>query len=143
MEEVVRYILRESCGYAPEADRAQICSLEGFCRGYSLYISAHRDFLSLLMHNGLFQVVYRSIEESLTECGCFLADADPVTRRYAASFTAGGLAGFIQNYTEEEPYSVQCMSGVLAKLLSGVLTSGFGAAGDERRHKSDDRLSIP
>lgn len=123
MEEVIRYILQDSCCYSPEADRTKACTLESFCLGYSLYISANRDFLSLLMRNGLFHILYRSIEESLTECGCFLADADPATRRYAARFTAGGLAGFIQNYTEDEPCSVQCMSGILAKLLSGEYSS--------------------
>lgn len=125
MEEVIRYILRESYGYAPGAEQTETCSLESFCRGYCRYISDHRAFLALLMKNGLFQVLYRSIEESLTGCGCFLADVDPAARRYAARFTAGGLAGFIQNCTEEEPYAVQCMSGVLAKLLSGVFSSGL------------------
>ena len=119
MEDVVRYILRSDYCYAPETVQAECCGLESFCLGYSSYISAHRDFLSLLMRNGLFHVLYGSIEESLTGCGCFLTDADPAFRRYAAHFTAGGLAGFIHTCTQSEACSVEQMSGILAELLSG------------------------
>ncbi len=119
MEDVLRFILQSNYSYAPEADHAQECGLESFCLGYSGYIEAHREFLSLLVRNGLFHILYGSIEESLTGCACFLADAEPSFRRYAAHFTAGGLAGFIQNYTQGEPCSVEELSRILARLLSG------------------------
>ena len=119
MEDVVRFILQADYTYAPEADRASGCGLESFCRGYSGYIADHREFLALLMRNGLFHVLYGSIEESLSACGCFLADAEPAFRRFAAHFTAGGLAGFIQSCTQGEPCSAEEMSRILAQLLSG------------------------
>lgn len=119
MEDVVRYVLQEGYCYKPAADLPEDHGLEAFCRGYSGYIAANREFLALLMRNGLFHVLYRTLEESLTDCGCFLAGADPALRRYAAHFTAGGLAGFIHNCTEGEDCSEERMSAVLQKLFSG------------------------
>jgi len=119
LEDVIRFILKESYCYAPEVDHAESCSLESFCKGYSGYISTHRDFLSLLMKNGLFHLLYQSIKDSLTECECFLSGLDADRRRYAAYFTAGGLTGFIQHYTEGGTYSEDDMLAVLHQLLSG------------------------
>lgn len=119
LEDVVRYILQASYCYKPEPEPTEESSITVFCRGYSRYISENRDFLSLLMRNGLLQVLYQSIEESLTGCGCFLASADPGLRGYAAHFAAGGLVGFIQNYTVGDACSEEAMISILQQLFSG------------------------
>lgn len=119
MEDVVRYVLRAGYCYAPEAGHAEGCGLTGLCNGYSRYIAAHREFFSLLMRNGLFHVVYGSIEESLTACGCFLPGAEPEVRRYAAHFTAGGLTGFIQACAEGAPLPADRLNGILETLFTG------------------------
>ena len=118
-DDVIRFILQASYCYTPEADHSDTCGLNSLCKGYSGYIVSHRDFLSLLMKNGLFHVLYQSIKDSLTACDCFLSDTDPELRRYAAHFTAGGLAGFIQNYTEGGFCSEDSMSDLLRQLFSG------------------------
>lgn len=120
MEDVVLYILKESYCYAPGGEHVDGCGLAGFCYGYSGYIASHRDFLSLLMQNGLFHIVYGSIEESLSACDCFLPGAEPELRRTAAHFAAGGLAGFIQSCTLGEPYPADAMSVMLEKLFTGA-----------------------
>jgi len=119
MEDVVRYILRESYCYKPETEPSEEYGLEDFCRGYSRYISENRAFLTLLMQNGLLHILYQSMEESLTGCSCFLTNADPGLRSYAARFTAGGLVGFIQGYTDGAACSEASMVSVLRQLFSG------------------------
>lgn len=119
MEDVVRYVLQASYCYTPEAEHAEDYGLDCLCRGYSRYIATNRDFLSLLMRNGLFHVLYQSIEESLSGCSCFLPETAPDMRNYAAHFTAGGLVGFIQNCTDTDSCSEDSMSAVLRQLFSG------------------------
>ena len=120
MEDVVLYILKESYCYSPSSEHLGGCGLTGFCYGYSGYIASHRDFLSLLMRNGLFHIVYGSIEESLSACDCFLPGTEPELRRTAAHFAAGGLAGFIQSCTLGETYPAETMSALLEKLFTGA-----------------------
>ena len=121
MEDVVRYVLQASYCYTPEAEPAEDYGLDCLCRGYSRYIATNRDFLSLLMRNGLLHILYQSIEESLSGCSRFLPEAAPEMRNYASHFTAGGLVGFIQNCTDTETYSEESMSAVLRHLFSGGL----------------------
>ena len=120
-DDVVSYILRESHCYEPERD-AGSC-LKSFCMGYSLYITHQRRFLTMLVNNGVGHLLYQSIFDSLMDCACFLSDADAVSRRSAAHFTAGALTGVAQDYVAREA----CTSDELCRLLEGLFGGGLFA----------------
>ena len=120
-DDVVSDLLRENCRYVPEPG-ADSC-LEIFCRGYSRYITEQRRFLALLADNGIVHLLYRSIFDELMECGCFLAQADASSRRFAANFTAGAIAGAAQDAVQREACTAEELCVLLERLFSGEMFS--------------------
>ena len=118
-DDVVAYILRESCCYEPAWEESACTELESLCRGYSQYITSQRHFLSLLVANGIGHLLYESIRASLLDCACFLPEAESASRRYAANFAAGALTGVAQDYVTREECTADELGGLLAKLFSG------------------------
>ena len=112
-ENVVVFTLQAQYGYDPEeslqeepprevsAPEESSCGIRSLCRGYSRYILQHQDFLRLLVQNHIDYLLYDSIYEALEECGGFLKQQDPCTRRYAASFYAGGVSSVARCYAME------------------------------------------
>ena len=88
------------------------------CRGYSEYIQRNRALIKLLVDNRVDHLLYDSLFESLDGCGCFLGAADPCTRRYAASFYAGGIASVARRYAQED-------CAATAEQLEALLTTMF------------------
>lgn len=118
-DDVVSYLLRESYCYTPEEEAAD--ALAAFCRGYSRYITQQRHFLSLLARNGMGQLLYQSLFDSLMDCGCFLAGEDGAKRRSAANFTAGALAGVMQDSVTREECPAEELEALLRRLFSGAM----------------------
>ena len=114
-ENVVVFTLQAQYGYDPEESLHETqtqeqdddsreeaaCGIRSLCRGYSRYILQHQDFLRLLVQNHIDYLLYDSIYEALEECGGFLAQQDSCTRRYAASFYAGGISSVARCYATE------------------------------------------
>ena len=118
-DDVVAYILRESHCYSPEPE-AGSC-LRTFCMDYSRYIGSQRHFLALLVNNNVGHLLYQSIFEALMDCGCFLAEADTVSRRCAAHFTAGALTGVTQDYVKREACTDEELCRLLESLFGGEI----------------------
>lgn len=118
-DDVVAHLLRESHCYAPEPEAGS--GLESFCMGYSRYITRQRHFLTLLVNNGVGHLLYESIFDSLMDCGCFLREADAVSRRCAAHFTAGALTGVAQDYVKREACTDEELCRLLESLFSGEM----------------------
>ena len=118
-DDVVAYILRENHCYSPEPE-ANSC-LKSFCMSYSEYIAHQRHFLTLIVNNGVGHLLYRSIFDSLMDCGCFLRDVDAASRRSAANFTAGALTGVAQDYVAREACTADELCRLLESLFGGSL----------------------
>ncbi len=119
MDDVVLYLLRESFRCEPEPGGA--AELESMCRFYSRYFTVRRDFLCLLVENGIGHLLYRSIFDSLMDCGCFLAGEEEAPRRHAANFTAGALTGIMQDLVTHEPCGDSELAGLLEELFTGTM----------------------
>ena len=120
-DDVIAYLLRESYSYVPEAEESCGSELESLCLGYSRYFTAQRPFLRLLVDNAVSYLLYESICESLLCCGCFLPGLEEGRRRAAASFTAGGLTGVVQDYVVRADCSPEELEQLLRGLLGGAL----------------------
>ena len=107
---------------APEHAAGRGSALQWLCRGYSEYMLRNRDLIKLLVDNRIDYLLYDSFYEALDSCECFLSNADPCTRSYAASFYAGGFACVARRYAEEGcASSADQLESLLATLLSGRL----------------------
>ena len=103
-ENVVTFTLQAQYCYAPELPQfktEEACSLRQLCRGYSNYIFRNRDLLRLLVENRIDYLLYDSLYEALEACDRFLNAVDSCTRRYAASFYAGGVSCVARQYAQE------------------------------------------
>ncbi len=117
-DDVVLYLLHESFRIEPEP--SALTQLEGMCRGFSRCFSEQRRFLGLLAENGIGHLLYQSIFHSLTDCACFLPDAEEMPRRYAAHFTAGALTGVVYNYVNQ-PCTEEELGSILEELFDGSM----------------------
>ena len=100
-------------------------TLRWLCRSYSAYILRHQALIRLLVENRIDHLLYDSLFDALTRCDCLLQRADPCTRRYAASFFAGGVTCVARCYAEEGCSSSESqLESLLETLLSGRLFRG-------------------
>lgn len=124
-ENVMVFTLQTNYRAAPQAPRPDHAredanGLRQLCRGYSEYIQRNKALLKLLVENQIDYLLYDSLCEALEECGCFLSDEDPCTRRYAASFYAGGVACVARRYAQEGcTSSADQLERLLTSLFSG------------------------
>lgn len=126
-ENVVVFTLQASACDAPEITAPEnACDRGGalrfLCRGYSEYMLHNRELIKLLVDNHIDYLLYDSFFEAMDGCDCFLAEADPCLRRYAASFYAGGIACVARRYALEGcTSSAGALEELLMTLLSGSL----------------------
>ena len=85
-ENVVVFTLQARYRFTPDEEmltttRKDACGLRMLCRSYSEYIEANRNFLQLLSRNKIDYLLYDSIFEALSDCGCFLEHTDPLLPR--------------------------------------------------------------
>ena len=126
-ENVVVFTLQARYSFNPDEEmlspsRRDTCELRRLCRSYSEYIEANRNFLLLLARNKIDYLLYDSIYEALSGCGCFLAQADPCVRRYAAAFYAGGISSVACCYARE---GCTATAGELEEMLYTFFTGAL------------------
>ena len=96
--------------------------LRWLCRCFSEYILRHRRLIKLLVDNNIDYLLYNGFHEAWEGCGCFLRDADPCARGYAAAFYAGGIAGVARRFAREGCVrSAEQLESLLESLLCGRL----------------------
>ena len=106
----------------PEHVAGQRSVVRWLCRGYSEYMLRNRALIKLLVDNRIDYLLYDSFYDAMDSCECFLREADPCTRSYAASFYAGGFACVARRYAEEGcASSADQLEALLMTLLSGKL----------------------
>lgn len=107
---------------APQHNAGRGDLLRRLCRGYSEYMLRNQALIRLLVDNHIDYLLYDSFFEAMDSCDCFLPKADPCTRRYAASFYAGGIACVARRYAQEGcASSASQLESLLMTLLSGSL----------------------
>ena len=129
-ENVMVFALQTNGCDAPEiADEARRTegesALRRLCRGYSEYLLRNRSLIKLLVDNRIDYLLYDSFYEVMNGCDCFLPEADPCLRQYAASFYAGGIACVARRYAQEGcTTTADALEELLVTLLSGRLFFG-------------------
>ncbi|MBE5807076.1 MAG: TetR/AcrR family transcriptional regulator [Clostridiales bacterium] len=124
-ENVVVFTLQAQACDAPGAPRPgrpaeDAHGLRQLCRGYSEYIQRNSALIKLLVENRLDHLLYDSLCEALEACGCFLSGEDDCTRKYAASFYAGGVSCVARRYAQEGCTSTaKQLEALLAAMFSG------------------------
>ena len=126
-ENVMIFTLQANACDAPEIKQAENAfgqngPLRALCRSYSEYMLHNRNLIKILVDNHIDYLLYDSFFESMDSCECFLPEAEPCLRRYAASFYAGGIACVTRRYALEGCTStVDGIEELLMTLLSGSL----------------------
>ena len=123
-ENVMVFTLQARYCSAPDIG-APSCDVHGLrllCRGYSEYMLQNRDLIKLLVDNRIDYLLYDSFFESLSACSCFLNNVEPCTRRYAASFYAGGISCVARQYAQEGcTTTADRLEELLMTLFTGAL----------------------
>ena len=99
-ENVIHYILKNSCRYEP-AEEEKSCRSACFrdlCIGYSRYIVEKRAILELLVKNDIMHCFYDVQYESLMACPHFINGVEEPDRLYLVDFIAGGMNSVAKNY---------------------------------------------
>lgn len=95
------------------------------CEGFSRYVTANYAQLTVLIENGLAEILYTMIYQSMSSCRQSFALSDEDVREYAAQFIAAGLCRLTQKYISEHKkpdpkeltkLSYQIMSGSIYKI---------------------------
>lgn len=126
-ENVMVFTLQADYGDGPELSETEHPACRGdllrwLCRGYSEYMLRNQSLIKLLVDNHIDHLLYDSFFEAMDGCACFLPKADACTRRYAASFYAGGFACVARRYAQEGCASTASqLEALLMTLLSGGL----------------------
>ena len=124
MENVVVFTLQTRACQLPHKSE-DVSTLEQFCSCYSRYICENRDYLRLLVENGVAYLLYHSIYESLCCCREQCAEPSSPEHSYAAHFLAGALTGVVRRYCDTEPPdSADALYQALYGLLEGGLFRG-------------------
>ena len=109
-ENVMVFTLQARCCHAPELAPRPAGKdgdprrerLRGLCRGYSDYLLRNQGLIKLLVDNHIDYLLYDTFFEALDGCDCFLESVEPCTRRYAASFYAGGISSVARRFAQED-----------------------------------------
>lgn len=105
----------------PADEAPESCHMQDFCRDYCFYLTEHADFIRLLVENDITHLLYDSIYESMTECGCFSGEPQAELGSYSAGFIASGFVGIAKVYVERD-----CRDG--AGELSDTLIALFSGS---------------
>lgn len=124
-ENVVVFTLQARYCCAPEIQeraRADAHGLRQLCRGYSEYMLRNRELIKVLVDNHIDYLLYDTFFEALDGCECFLSAVEPCTRRYAASFYAGGVSCVARRYAQEGcTTTADQLEELLMTLFTGAL----------------------
>ena len=125
-ENVVVFTLQAHYCDAPQmadyGERDHADSLKALCRIYSEYMQNNQRLIKLLVDNHIDYLLYDSFFDALENCDCFMGSVDPCTRRYAASFYAGGVSSVARRYAQEGcSTSADRLEELLMTLFSGRL----------------------
>ncbi len=125
-ENVVCFILTDKYCFdtecCVETAPAESLSVREVCRTCASYILQNRDFIRLLTVNHIDHLLYDSIYGALIEFPAFLSRVSPCTRRYAASFYAGGVSTVSRCYADEGcSCSAQELEDMLFTFFTGAL----------------------
>lgn len=120
-ENVLIYTLEEDCCYAhPESQTDDAGMLTDLAEGFSHYIISHADVLRTLVENDMTHIIRGMLYEGFMENDCMAGRLGTAYRDYAASFTAGGLAGIAESYVREGCcMSQDSLAQIILALLSG------------------------
>ena len=98
-ENVLIYTLEEGCCYShPEMQADADGMLRDLAEGFSHYIISHTDVLRTLVENDMTHIIRDMLYNGFSENACMMARYGKEAGDYAASFTAGGLAGIAESY---------------------------------------------
>lgn len=98
---VVRYLLRESCDPQVPDPEPNVSRLRQMCRCYSLYITGHREIMSLLVDNGMTVMIVDMLLMAFQKDGQFGCALPEEHRKYHALFLAGGLTRLAKAFIQE------------------------------------------
>ena len=126
-ENVLLYLLSNSCLYDPEPDRHHCRSacFRDFCKGYSHYIIANREILQILVKNDMMHCLYDIQYRNFMDCEDFIAGVSGDDRIYLVDFIASGMNSIAKNYVltgccaDEE-----ALEELMYKLFAGIYFSG-------------------
>ena len=82
----------------------------------------NRELIKVLVDNHIDYLLYDTFFETLSGCECFLSAVEPCTRRYAASFYAGGVSCVARRYAQEGcTTTADQLEELLMTLFTGAL----------------------
>ncbi|MBQ9663528.1 MAG: TetR/AcrR family transcriptional regulator [Oscillospiraceae bacterium] len=108
----------------PDHEDTSAMQLNDVCDRYSQYVSSNYKLLSILVENGLSEVLYTQFYQSMASCQQSFVGLNDDDREYAALFMSAGLCKLTQKYilehavpdkTELRRISYKIMSGSIYK----------------------------
>lgn len=121
-ENIMLYKLEEAKAAKPWHEASEAMPLNEMCQEYARYVSENYAMLSMLIENGLSEIIYTMFYGSLSSCQQSFVDIGDSDRRYAACFVSAGLSQLTQKYIREHKKSNPAELARLAyKIMSGSI----------------------
>lgn len=126
-ENVLLYLLENSCRYEPQPDRHDCRSacFRDFCKSYSRYIIANREILKILVRDDMMHCLYDVQYRSFMDCKDFISGVSGDDRIFLVDFIASGMNSIARNYV-----LTGCSAGedaleeLMYRLFGGIYFSG-------------------
>ncbi len=100
-ENVVRFLLQASCIPDVPKPEPELSRLRQMCRCYSMYITRHREVMSLLVENGMTVMIVDTLLYTFQKGEQFGKALPDLNREYHAMFLAGGLTRLAKYFIQE------------------------------------------
>ena len=98
-ENVISYELEQNYCFTLHSDcMEEDFTLDRLSDAYASYIEGQKDFIALLVDNGLMDCMRDSIFEMLMSCSTLASLPDDAGRCFTADFIASGLSSIAKNY---------------------------------------------
>ena len=117
-ENVVRYLMLESCEPNVPEPKPGVSHLRQMCRCYSEYITKHREIMSLLVENGMTVMIVDMLLMAFQKDGMFGYALQEDNREYHAMFLAGGLTRLARHFIQENT-DPEAIEAIVYRLMSG------------------------
>ena len=119
-ENIILYKLEEGKNANPWHGSSATMPLNEICKDYARYVSENYDILSMLIENGLSEIIYTMFYGSLSSCQQSFSDIGDSDRMYAVGFVSAGLSRLTQKYIEEHQKANPAeLAGLAYKIMSG------------------------